>query len=121
MEASLNPNLIWETINKVDQCMARLQELQAMVSGGKKVFSAMDLTPRSTRGYLRATNVCNQQSQRLKQTASRIYSSGNLEEKTLGEWRRKSLTAMLVGETLEEILQANQVVTGMKIHDYVEY
>ncbi|XLS71162.1 hypothetical protein HN51_028027 [Arachis hypogaea] len=82
MLAPLNPILIRETLIKVDRCMARLQELQYTVTGGSKVVSGVSLSPRSTRGYLRTSLRC--------------------------EWRRMSLPAMLVGETVGEILQATQ-------------
>ncbi|KAI9071743.1 hypothetical protein K1719_032255 [Acacia pycnantha] len=35
--------------------MARLQELQCTVAGGTKVVSGVNLSPRSTRGYLRTS------------------------------------------------------------------
>ncbi|KAM7280341.1 hypothetical protein ACFE04_007475 [Oxalis oulophora] len=46
----MNPLLIRETLKKVDQCTARLQELQYIVTGGNKVISGKSLSPRSTRG-----------------------------------------------------------------------
>ncbi|XP_077242365.1 cyclin family [Tasmannia lanceolata] len=97
-----------ETVNKVDRCMARLQELQYTVTGGKKVIAGVSLSPRSTRGYLRTSLRCKQESLRLKDAASRISPAGNMQNITCGEWRRMSLPAMLVGETLLEILQASQ-------------
>ncbi|GAU42808.1 hypothetical protein TSUD_34520 [Trifolium subterraneum] len=80
--AALNPILIRETLNKVNQCMSRLEELQNTVTGGTKVVSVVNLSPRSTRGYLRTSLRC--------------------------EWRRMSLPAMLVGETVGEILHASK-------------
>ena len=44
--------------------MARLQELQYTVSGGTKVISGVSLSPRSTRGYLRTSLRCKQESAR---------------------------------------------------------
>lgn len=47
---------------KVDQCMLRLQELQYTVAGGTKVVSGVSLSPRSTRGYLKTSLRCKQES-----------------------------------------------------------
>ncbi|CAJ1976137.1 unnamed protein product [Sphenostylis stenocarpa] len=105
--ASLNPVLIKETLNKVDQCVARLQELQYIVTGGTKVVSGVSLSPRSTRGYLRTSLRCKQESLRIKNGASRRSPVGKFPANT-GEWKRMSLPAMLVGETVGEILQASQ-------------
>lgn len=52
---------------KVDKCMARLQELQYTVAGGKKVISGVSLSPRSTRGYLRTSLRCKQETLRCVQ------------------------------------------------------
>lgn len=49
---------------KVDKCMARLQELQYTVTGGTKMISGVSLSPRSTRGYLRTSLRCKQESLR---------------------------------------------------------
>ncbi|PON43933.1 putative microtubule-binding protein TANGLED [Trema orientale] len=125
MIAALNPVLLRETLQKVDRCMARLQELQYTVSGGTKVISGVSLSPRSTRGYLRTSLRCKQETVRIKNAAPRkspvgkfpgnsgakqgsdfTAFSNNLIE--AGEWRRMSLPAMLVGETVGEILQASQ-------------
>nr|KYP74334.1 hypothetical protein KK1_007009 [Cajanus cajan] len=107
--AALNPVLIKETLNKVDQCVARLQELQYTVTGGTKVVSGVSLSPRSTRGYLRT-------SLRIKNGATRKSPVGKFPANT-GEWKRMSLPAMLVGETVGEILQASQfareIVSGV--------
>ncbi|BAT95054.1 hypothetical protein LR48_Vigan10g089900 [Vigna angularis] len=105
--AALNPVLIKETLNKVDQCVARLQELQYTVTGGTKVVSGVTLSPRSTRGYLRTSLRCKQESLRIKNGASRRSPVGKFPANT-GEWKRMSLPAMLVGETVGEILQASQ-------------
>ncbi|KAF3454467.1 hypothetical protein FNV43_RR04914 [Rhamnella rubrinervis] len=98
---------------KVDRCMARLQELQYTVAGGTKVISGVSLSPRSTRGYLRTSLRCKQESVRLKNSAPRNSPVGKFPARkfsvdTGGEWRRMSLPAMLVGETVGEILQATQ-------------
>ena len=44
--------------------MARLQELQYTVAGGAKVVSGVSLSPRSTRGYLRTSLRCKQETGR---------------------------------------------------------
>lgn len=49
---------------QVDRCMARLQELQYTVAGGAKVVSGVSLSPRSTRGYLRTSLRCKQETVR---------------------------------------------------------
>ncbi|XP_031270236.1 microtubule-binding protein TANGLED isoform X1 [Pistacia vera] len=106
--APLNPNLIRETVKKVDKCMARLQELQYTVAGGNKMISGVSLSPRSTRGYLKASLRCKQESLRIKNAAApRRSPGGKLPESAGGEWRRMSLPAMLLGETMGEILQAS--------------
>lgn len=53
-------------IFKVDKSIARLQELQFTVTGGTKVISGVTLSPRSTRGYLRTSLRCKQESLRYK-------------------------------------------------------
>ncbi|XP_065853341.1 probable microtubule-binding protein TANGLED [Euphorbia lathyris] len=106
----LNPLLIRETVNKVDKCMARLQELQYTVAGGNKVIDGVCLSPRSTRGYLRTSLRCKQESLRIKNATPKKSSPGGKLPASVasGEWRRMSLPAMLVGETVGEILQATQ-------------
>ncbi|KAL5982542.1 hypothetical protein ACLOJK_016615 [Asimina triloba] len=120
MAAALNPNLIKETVMKMDRCMARLQELQYTVTGGNKVISGVSLSPRSTRGYLRTSLRCKQESIRTPlleyllasfMTAQPMASYGFrliLDDIPTGEWRRMSLPAMLVRETVAEILQASR-------------
>ncbi|KAH0783012.1 hypothetical protein MTR67_005366 [Solanum verrucosum] len=103
----LNPILLRETLNKVDKCMARLQELQYTVTGGHKVISGVTLSPRSTRGYLRTSLRCKQESLTIKNATSRKSPPGKLPTNA-GEWRRMSLPAMLLGETVAEIKQASQ-------------
>ncbi|KAE8778596.1 tangled1 [Hordeum vulgare] len=61
---ALNPALVRETLKKMDRCMARLQELQYTVAGGAKVVSGVSLSPRSTRGYLRTSIRCKQETVR---------------------------------------------------------
>ncbi|GMG99717.1 hypothetical protein Nepgr_001557 [Nepenthes gracilis] len=99
MVAPLNPILIRETVKKVDQCMERLQELQYTVTGG---------TNRSTRGYLKTSLRCKQESVRIRSGTSKKSPTGKFSAGATGEWRRMSLTAMLVGETVGEILQASK-------------
>ncbi|KAI3445325.1 hypothetical protein Pfo_001990 [Paulownia fortunei] len=103
----LNPTLLRETVKKVDKCMARLQELQYTVAGGRKVISGVSLSPGSTRSYLRTSFRCKQESLRIKNANSRRSPPGKLPTNT-EEWRRMSLPAMLLGETMGEILQASQ-------------
>ncbi|KAK3008001.1 hypothetical protein RJ639_014671 [Escallonia herrerae] len=103
----LNPTLLRETVDKVDRCMARLQELQYTVAGGRKVISGVSLSPRSTRGYLKTSLRCKQESLRIKTTNPRRSSPGKLPSDT-GEWRGMSLPAMLLGETVAEILKSSQ-------------
>ncbi|XP_022744172.1 probable microtubule-binding protein TANGLED [Durio zibethinus] len=106
--APLNPVLLRETVKKVEKCMARLQELQCTVAGGTRVISGLSLSPRSTRGYLRTSLRCKQESLRIKNPAPRKSPVGKFPPIAGGEWRRMSLPAMLVGETVAEILQASQ-------------
>ncbi|VAH08009.1 unnamed protein product [Triticum turgidum subsp. durum] len=108
--AALNPALVRETLKKMDRCMARLQELQYTVAGGAKVVSGVSLSPRSTRGYLRTSIRCKQETVRMRGTPAR---SGSPKGKFGGgegaaQWRRMSLPAMLLGETVLEIVQASQ-------------
>ena len=49
---------------QVDRCVVRLQELQYTVAGGAKVVSGVSLSPRSTRGYLRTSLRCKQETVR---------------------------------------------------------
>ena len=53
---------VWDA--QVDRCMARLQELQYTVASGAKVVSRVSLSPRSTRGYLRTSLRCKQETVR---------------------------------------------------------
>ncbi|XWS42411.1 hypothetical protein CRYUN_Cryun16bG0012300 [Craigia yunnanensis] len=106
--APLNPVLLRETVKKVEKCMARLQELQYTVAGGTKVISGVSLSPRSTRGYLRTSLRCKQESLRMKNATPRKSPVGKFPATAEGEWRRMSLPAMLLGETVGEILQASQ-------------
>ncbi|KAJ6928806.1 hypothetical protein NC652_012830 [Populus alba x Populus x berolinensis] len=108
MVVPLDPVLIRETLKKVDRCMARLQELQYTVAGGNKVIAGVSLSPRSTRGYLRTSLRCKQESLRIKGGVPMKSPVGKLPATSIGEWRRMSLPAMLVGETMGEILQASQ-------------
>ncbi|CAO2038443.1 unnamed protein product [Urochloa humidicola] len=114
--AALNPALVRETLKKVDRCMARLQELQYTVAGGAKVVSGVSLSPRSTRGYLRTSLRCKQETVRMRGGASAQKRSPNGKFGGAGaggggegaQWRRMSLPAMLLGETVLEIVQASQ-------------
>ncbi|KAK6143912.1 hypothetical protein DH2020_024260 [Rehmannia glutinosa] len=103
----LSPTLLRETVKKVDKCMARLQELQYTVRGGTKVISGVSLSPRSSTTYFRTSLRCKQESLRMKNANPRKSPPGKLPVIT-DEWRRMSLPAMLLGETIGEILQATQ-------------
>ncbi|KAM0841941.1 hypothetical protein ACQ4PT_058692 [Festuca glaucescens] len=108
--AALNPALVRETLKKMDRCMARLQELQYTVAGGAKVVSGVSLSPRSTRGYLRTSIRCKQETVRMRGTPAKSRSPKGKFGGSEGAapWRRMSLPAMLLGETVLEIVQASQ-------------
>ncbi|KAK1370676.1 microtubule-binding protein TANGLED [Heracleum sosnowskyi] len=107
MVAPLNPTLLRETVDKVEKCVARLQELQYTVTGGRKVISGVSLSPRSTRVYMKTSLRCKQESARIRNATPKKSPPGSLPTNR-GEWRRMSLPAMLLGETVGEILQASQ-------------
>ncbi|TKY61497.1 microtubule-binding protein TANGLED [Spatholobus suberectus] len=88
--------------------MVRLEELQYMVAGGTKVVSGVSLSPRSTRGYLRTSPRCKQESVRKTRRAIHLIDPFACNLYAGEEWRQMSLPAMLVGETVGEILQASQ-------------
>ncbi|OEL29328.1 Microtubule-binding protein TANGLED1 [Dichanthelium oligosanthes] len=102
--AALNPALVRETLKKVDRCMARLQELQYTVAGGAKVVSGVSLSPRSTRG-MRGGASAQKRSPNGKFGGVGVGVGGGDEN---AQWRRMSLPAMLLGETVLEIVQASQ-------------
>ncbi|KAI6684879.1 hypothetical protein NL676_030792 [Syzygium grande] len=108
MVAPLNPVLVRETLRKVDRCMARLEELQFTVAGGRKVVAGVSLSPRSTRGYIKTSVRCKQESVRIKNSSLKKSPVGKFPPTAAGDWRRMSLPAMLVGETVGEILQASR-------------
>ncbi|KAG8369431.1 hypothetical protein BUALT_Bualt14G0013000 [Buddleja alternifolia] len=95
MMPPLNPNVLRETVKKVDKCMARLQELQYTVSGG------------GGKAGVGPSLRCKQESLRIKNGNSGRSPRGKLPTNT-EEWRRMSLPAMLLGETMGEIIQATQ-------------
>ncbi|KAL0744355.1 hypothetical protein Bca4012_085868 [Brassica carinata] len=105
----LNSDLLRETINKVDKCMERLQELQYTIAGGNKVVSGVNLSPRSTRTYLKTSLRCKQETLRIKNATNKKSPIGKFPASSPGDWRKMSLPAMLLGETVNEILQASQV------------
>ncbi|XP_021772953.1 probable microtubule-binding protein TANGLED [Chenopodium quinoa] len=105
----LSPTLIRETVKKVDQCMERLQELQYTVTGGNKVVAGVKLSPRSTKAYLKTSLRCKQESMRIRNNGSKKSPTGKLQANVSGEWKRMSLSAMLVGETVAEILESSKV------------
>ncbi|KAL7584410.1 hypothetical protein Lser_V15G46311 [Lactuca serriola] len=104
--APLDPIQLRDTLDKVEKCMDRLQELQ-YITGGTKVISGVNLSPRSSRGYLRTSLRCKQESLRIRNANGQISSPGRLPTQ-IGEWKRMSLPAMILGETVGEILQASQ-------------
>ncbi|KVI01721.1 microtubule-binding protein TANGLED [Cynara cardunculus var. scolymus] len=103
MVAPLDPIQLRETVNKVEKCMARLQELQYITGGTKGV----SLSPASTRGYLKTSLRCKQESLRTRNGNGQKSPPGKLPTQ-IGEWKRMSLPAMLLGETVGEILQASR-------------
>ncbi|CAG7878381.1 hypothetical protein BRARA_E03374 [Brassica rapa] len=105
----LNSDLLRETINKVDKCMERLQELQYTIAGGTKVVSGVNLSPRSTRTYLKTSLRCKQETLRIKNANNKKSPIGKFPASSPGDWRKMSLPAMLLGETVNEILKASQV------------
>ncbi|KAF8091861.1 hypothetical protein N665_0433s0028 [Sinapis alba] len=110
VELPLNSDLLKETINKVDKCMERLQELQYTIAGGTKVVSGVNLSPRSTRTYLKTSLRCKQETLRIKNATNKKSPIGKFPASSPGgDWRKMSLPAMLLGETVNEILQASQV------------
>eukprot|EP01018_Ginkgo_biloba_P030084 Gb_36954 [translate_table: standard] len=123
----LESQLVKETIRKVDRAMARLQELQYTVAGGSKVRTGVTLSPRSTRGYMRTSLRCKQESLRIRESVKRTSGEKNGAEakrcnrsfnpaiadgeikcsRSPGEWRRWSLPAALVQQAVGEILEAS--------------
>lgn len=63
--APLSPTLLRDTVKKVDKCVARLQELQHTVGGGRK---AVSLPPRTTTTYLPTSVRCKDQAFRYFST-----------------------------------------------------
>ncbi|GAB2246466.1 hypothetical protein Droror1_Dr00001959 [Drosera rotundifolia] len=103
MTAPLSPTVIRETVKKVDQCMARLQEIQYTVTGrGGESGSG------SNRGHLRSSVRCRQDSLRMTGSAAKKSPVGKFPQSATVEWRQMSLPAMLVQETLGEILLASK-------------
>lgn len=111
--ATLNPVQVRETLKKVEMCMRRLQELQFTVTGGNKVISGVSLSPSSTRTYLKTSLRCKQESLRIKNGGGRKSPVGKFPANAGGEWKRMSLPAMLVGETIGEILTASKFAREM--------
>ncbi|XP_028553108.1 microtubule-binding protein TANGLED1 [Dendrobium catenatum] len=114
MNTAINPILIRETIQKVDKCITRLQEIQFTVTKGTKIISGLKVSPRSTRGYIRTSHGCKQESLRLKTVAAKRSPASKFQEKANAEdWRRMSISAMLLNETVAEILQASKIVSNL--------
>lgn len=120
--------LLRETVNKVDRAMARLQELQYTVKGSK-VHLGVNLSPRSTKGYMRMSLRCKQESLRIQGSAKKTARDSNGAEdencdQTLnsaqmgsnispGHWRRWSLPAAIVQQAVGEILEASNFAKGV--------
>ncbi|XP_076923613.1 putative microtubule-binding protein TANGLED [Bidens hawaiensis] len=96
MVAPLDPNQLRETLNKVEKCLNRLQELE-YVTSGTKGRSGVNASPRGSRGYLRTIRNGNNQKSPPGKLPTQI-----------GEWKKMSLPAMILGETMGEILQATR-------------
>ncbi|CAH1443646.1 unnamed protein product [Lactuca virosa] len=75
--APLDPIQLRDTLDKVEKCMDRLQELQ-YITGGTKLISGVNLSPRSSRGYLRTSLRCKQESLRIRNANGQKSSPGRL-------------------------------------------
>ncbi|KAH0465252.1 hypothetical protein IEQ34_005355 [Dendrobium chrysotoxum] len=114
MNTAINPILIRETIQKVDKCITRLQEIQFTVTRGTKIITGLKVSPRSTRGYIRTSLSCKQESLRFVWPYQRFLSLASSPPVPDSEdWRRMSLSAMLLNETVAEILQASKIVSNL--------
>ncbi|KAL0923067.1 hypothetical protein M5K25_007112 [Dendrobium thyrsiflorum] len=110
MNTAINPILVRETIHKVDKCITRLQEIQFTVTRGTKIISGLKVSPRSIRTSLG----CKQESLRLQTVAAKRSPVSKFQEKANAEdWRRMSVSAMLLNETVAEILQASKIVSNL--------
>ncbi|KAK9735413.1 hypothetical protein RND81_04G204400 [Saponaria officinalis] len=118
----LSPTIFRETAIKVEQCMARLEELQYTLNGGNKVVNGVKLSPTSTKAYFKTSLRCKQESLiRIRNNVSKKSPTAKLPVTLTGEWRRMSLTSMLVGETVAEILETakltKQIMGNSDIND----
>ncbi|PPD94467.1 hypothetical protein GOBAR_DD08505 [Gossypium barbadense] len=59
--------------------MVRLQELQLTVAGGSKIISGVSLSPISTKGYMRTSLRCKQESLRMKNSTPRKSPLGSFQ------------------------------------------
>lgn len=112
---------VQDTLKKVDQAMARLQEMQCTIVGGSKACGGVNLSPRSTRGYLRASLRCKEESLRLKELAMKEVDETNPDKgqqfervsslrrsSSIGEEsRRWSMPAVLIQQAVGEIMEAS--------------
>ncbi|GLJ14361.1 hypothetical protein SUGI_0232050 [Cryptomeria japonica] len=116
------PPPVQDTLRKVDQAMARLQEIQCTIAGGSKLCGGIALSPRSTRGYLRTSLRCKEESLRMKELAmivdeetnpdkgQQIVRSSSLRRSSSnGEWRRWSTPAFLIQQAVGEIMEASNL------------
>eukprot|EP01018_Ginkgo_biloba_P002685 Gb_08252 [translate_table: standard] len=124
----MGSQMVQDTVKKVDQAMARLQELQCTVAGGSKVCGGVNLSPRSTRGYLRTSLRCKQESLRMRELAMKVAGETNADQgqhcdgssssaligelrrsSSIGEWRRWSMPAVLIQQAMGEIVEASNL------------
>lgn len=118
---------VQDTLKKVDQAMARLQEMQCTIVGGSKACGGVNLSPRSTRGYLRASLRCKEESLRLKELALKEVEETNPDKgqqfervsslrrsSSIGEEsRRWSMPAVLIQQAVGEIMEASNFAKGV--------
>ncbi|KAL0923063.1 hypothetical protein M5K25_007108 [Dendrobium thyrsiflorum] len=140
MNTAINPILVRETIHKVDKCITRLQEIQFTVTRGTKIISGLKVSPRSIRTSLGCKQeslrfVCpfaipeipvqNSLASSPPLFLCYIHSNGRSTDSSstspvfslriivAEDWRRMSVSAMLLNETVAEILQASKIVSNL--------
>ncbi|KAL9233288.1 hypothetical protein vseg_008309 [Gypsophila vaccaria] len=102
----LSPTVFRQTLRKVDECMARLEEMQYTIrGGGNKVIGGV------SKPYFKTTTLRSNHDSliRVRNNATKRSPTAKLPASLTGEWRRMSLTSMLVGETVAEILQTSKL------------
>ncbi|EPS72265.1 hypothetical protein M569_02498 [Genlisea aurea] len=96
----ISPGFLRETVKKVDKCVARLEELQSTVKG-------FNLSPiPQNRNVSNLALRCRPEPDENHEFFTAISSC---KECCSDDWQKMSLPAMLLGETMGEILRANQV------------